>query len=121
MNSGGTYQNGGAGAGLVTITGLTSGHTYSVQVFNYAADGDPGLTTLSGVSPAALGNLPGAGGPNTYGEVATGRFVASSATEVFHWNGDGSSYTVLGPISVMDVTGVTSFASRASRFPQAED
>jgi hypothetical protein len=113
MNSGGTYQNGGAGAGQVTITGLTPGHTYSVQVFNYAADGDPGLTTLSGVSPATLGNLQGAGGPNTYGEVATGVFTATSATEIFHWNGAGSGYTVLGPISVVDVTGVVSLTPPA--------
>jgi hypothetical protein len=108
MNSGGTYQDGGAGAGEVTIIGLTAGHIYSVQVFNFAADGDDGYTTLSGSSPVTIGNLPGLAGPGTYGEVATGRFVASSGTEVFHWNGAGSAYTVLGPISVVDVTGVTS-------------
>jgi len=36
----------GPGAGIVVISGLAVGHLYSVQVFNYANDGDPGLTTL---------------------------------------------------------------------------
>jgi len=37
----GIYQNGGAGAGTVTITGLTPGQAYQVQVFNYVSDNDP--------------------------------------------------------------------------------
>jgi len=104
MNAGGTYENGGAGSGLVTITDLTVGHHYSVQVFNYANDGDPGLTTLSGTTPVTLGNLPGAGGTGTYGEFSTGTFTATSTSESFLWNGAGSSYTVLGAISVEDIT-----------------
>ncbi len=54
MNAGGTYETGGAGAGTVTINNLTPGHTYSIQVFDYAGDGDAGLTTLSGSSPGDL-------------------------------------------------------------------
>ena len=104
MNAGGTYENGGAGSGIVTIAGLTTGHNYSVQVFNYANDNDPGLTTLSGLTPVTLGNLPGAGGINTYGEYATGIFTATATNESFYWNGDGSGYTVLGAVSVMDVS-----------------
>ena len=103
MNAGGIYQNGGAGAGTVTITGLTAGQNYEVQVFNYASDGDAGLTTLSGTTSVTLGNLPGAAGPNTYGEFATGTFTASSVTETFNWTGAGSGYTVLGAIYVVNV------------------
>jgi hypothetical protein len=72
-----------------------------VQVFNYApGTGDPGLTTLSGSPPVTLSILVGAGGTNTYGEFATGTFTAEASTESFNWNGAGSSYTVLGSISV---------------------
>jgi hypothetical protein len=108
MNAGGTYETGGAGSGMVNIAGLTMGHIYSVQVFNYANDGDPGLTTLSGTTSATLSNLPGAGGPGTYGEFATGTFTASTTNESFFWNGDGSAYAVLGAISVLDITSLSS-------------
>jgi hypothetical protein len=104
MNAGGTYENGGAGQGIVTISGLTNGHIYSVQIFNYANDGDPGLTTFSGTTNVTLSNLPGAGGANTYGEFATGTFTATSTNESFYWNGDGSGFTVLGAISVRDIS-----------------
>ena len=108
MNAGGTYETGGAGSGIVSLAGLTTGHIYSVQVFNYANDGDPGLTTLSGTTPVTLRNLPGSGGPGTYGEFATGTFTASTTNESFYWNGDGSAYTVLGAISVLDITSLSS-------------
>ena len=104
MNAGGTYQVGGSGSGLVTVSGLTTGRVYSVQVFNYANDGDPGLTTLSGSTPVTLDNLVNAAGPNTFGEYATGTFTASNTSESFFWNGAGSAYTVLGAISVQDIT-----------------
>jgi hypothetical protein len=106
MDDGGIFQNGGSGTGTVNISGLTIGHSYLVQVFNYAPDGDPGLTTLSGATPVTLNNLPGAGGVNTYGEFASGTFIANSTTEAFNWNGAGSSYTVLGAISMRDVSAV---------------
>jgi hypothetical protein len=107
MNAGGTYENSGAGSGIVTLGGLTVGHNYSVQVFNYANDNDQGLTTLSGITPVTLSNLPGYGGSGTDGEFATGTFTASSTNESFYWNGDGSGYTVLGPISVLDITSLS--------------
>ncbi len=103
MNAGGVYQNGGAGAGTVTLYGLNPGQNYSVQVFNYVSDGDAGLTTLSGSTPVTLGNLPGAGGPNTYGEFSTGTFTASGTEETFDWTGAGSGYTVLGAISLCSI------------------
>jgi len=106
MDDGGIFQNGGSGTGTVNIFGLTIGHSYLVQVFNFAPDGDAGLTTLSGATPVTLSNLPGAGGINTYGEFASGTFIATSTTEAFNWNGAGSSYTVLGAISVRDVSAV---------------
>jgi hypothetical protein len=107
MDSGGTYENGGSGSGIVTIAGLTVGHNYTVQVFNYAPDNDYGLTTLSGTNAVTLSNLPGYGGAGTYGEYATGTFTATSTNESFFWNGAGSGFTVLGPISVLDISGNT--------------
>jgi hypothetical protein len=104
MNAGGTYENGGAGSGIVVISGLTAGHLYSVQVFNYANDGDPGLTTYSGTTNVTLSNLPGSGGAGTYGEFSTGTFTASTTNESFYWNGAGSGFTVLGAISVRDIS-----------------
>src|ERR1700677_2973524 len=83
MDAGGIYQDGGSGAGTVTISGLSVGFEYQVQVFNYAVDSDAGLTTFSGVTPVTLSNLPGAGGANTYGEVATGTFLAMNTNETF--------------------------------------
>lgn len=106
MDDGGVFQFGGAGTGRILISGLTNGHVYQVQIFNFAPDGDPGLTTFSGVTPATLSNLPGAGGTNTYGEYATGSFTATGTNEMILWNGAGSSYTVVNTVSVRDVTGV---------------
>jgi len=103
MDDGGIFQNG-SGSGTVTLSGLSPGHDYQVQVFNFAPDGDPGLTTLSGTTPVTLSNLPGAAGVSTYGEFATGTFTANTTTEIFNWNGAGSSYTVIGSISVRDVS-----------------
>ena len=52
MDEGGVFQYGGGGSGTVTISGLTVGDTYQVQVFNYApGTGDAGLTTMSGSPP----------------------------------------------------------------------
>ena len=106
LDDGGIFQNGGSGGGTVTISGLTVGHSYLVQVFNFAPDGDPGLTTLSGTTPVTLNDLPGADGINTYGEFASGTFLASGTTAGFNWNGAGSSYTVLGAISIRDASAV---------------
>ncbi len=107
MDAGGTYENGGSGSGIVTIAGLTVGHNYTVQIFNYAVDADFGLSTMSGTNAVTLSNLPGAGGAGTYGEYATGTFTATSTNESFFWNGAGSGFTVLGPISVLDISGNT--------------
>ncbi len=110
MDDGGIFQNGGSASGTVTLSGLMIRHGYLVQVFNYAPDGDAGLTTLSGATPVTLSNLPGAAGVNTYGEFATGIFAATSTAEFFNWNGAGSSYTVLGAISVRDVSATASIS-----------
>jgi hypothetical protein len=105
MDDGGVFQFGGSGSGTVTISGLTVGASYQVQVFNYApGTGDQGLTTLSGSPSVTLSILNGDGGTNTYGEFATGTFTANASTETFDWNGAGSSYTVLGTISVRQLS-----------------
>ena len=49
MDDGGIYQNGGSGAGVITLSGLTSGHSYLVQVFSYAPDGDSGFNYSVGI------------------------------------------------------------------------
>ena len=108
MDDGSIYQFGGSGTGTVTVSGLSSGHLYQVQVFNYAPDGDAGLTTLGGTTPVSLSNLPGSGGTGTYGEFATGTFYATNASEVFTWSGAGSGYTVMGCISIRDVSAAIS-------------
>ncbi len=119
MGKGGVFQYGGSGNGTVTISGLTVGDTYQVQDFNYApGTGDMGLTTMSGSPAVTLSIKNGAGGANTYGEFATGTFTAAASTETFDWNGAGSSYTVLGSISVRQLppaapTGLTATAGNA--------
>jgi len=104
MNAGGAYE-GGVASGTVTIGGLTTGDTYSVQDFEYA-DGNNGVTTFSGLTPTTIssGNVGGAG---TAGEFVTGIFTATSADETFDIAGDsGTPFTVLGAISVFDITTV---------------
>ena len=125
INEGGAFQFGGSGSGTVTISNLTVGDTYQVQIFNYApGTGDPGLTTVSGSPAVTLSIATGSGGPSTYGEFATGTFTANATTETFDWNGAGSTYTVLGAISVFQLppssppppaapTGLTALAGNA--------
>jgi len=119
MNAGGTYENGGSGSGVVVISDLTAGHLYSVQVFNYANDGDPGLTTFSGTTNVTLSNLPGSGGAGTYGECSTGTFTATTTNESFNWNGDGSGFTVLGAISVRDISSTAAPVLAADTTPSS--
>jgi hypothetical protein len=119
INAGGTYENGGSGQGIVIISGLTVGHAYSAQVFNYASDGDPGLTTLSGTTPVTLNNLPSAGGAGTFGEFATGTFTAVATNESFYWTGAGSGFTVLGAISVFDITSLNAPVISVDTTPKA--
>jgi hypothetical protein len=101
MESGGTYQDGGAGTGTITISGLTLGDVYAVQIFNYAADGDQGLTTFSslGGNTVTISNLGS-------GQFATGTFTATGTTQSFDWAGAGSGFTVVGSINVANITAV---------------
>ena len=86
---------------------LTSGpRNTPFRFLNYANDNDQGLTTFSGSTPVTIGNLPGMAGPNTYGEFATGTFISTGPTETFNWNGAGSAFTVVGAISVVDISAV---------------
>jgi hypothetical protein len=119
MDAGGTYEDQGNGSGIVVLTGLTTGHLYSVQVFNYANDGDTGLTTLSGTTNVTLGNLPGYAGAGTYGEFSTGTFTATATNESFYWNGAGSTFTVLGAISVRDISSASAPVIAADTTPSS--
>jgi len=99
LESGGVYSNGGSATGIVTISNLTPGDLYTVQVFQWAADNDPGLVTLSGTNSVTLSD---GGSASSSGEFATGTFTATGSMETFDWTGGGSAYTPLGPISVQD-------------------
>jgi hypothetical protein len=99
MNAGGAYE-GGVATGTVTIGGLSVGDVYSVQDFEYA-DGNNGVTTFSGSTPTTISS----GGAD--GEFVTGIFTATGADETFDITGDsGTPFTVLGAISVFDITSV---------------
>jgi hypothetical protein len=100
MDSGGVYSDGGSGTGIVTISNLTAGHTYTVQVFEWADDNDLGLLTLLGQNSVTLND---GGSASSSGQYSTGFFTATGPVETFDWAGAGSSYTPLGPISVQDL------------------
>jgi hypothetical protein len=101
MNAGGAYVNG-VGSGTVTITGLTAGDTYSVQDFEYDA-GNGGATILGGSTPATITG----GSTDDQGEFVTGSFTATGSSETFSLTGDtGTAFTVLGSLSVRNVTSV---------------
>jgi hypothetical protein len=87
----GYYQN-----GTVVLSGLTSGHTYQVQVWSDYT-GSPGNcnTTFTGANTVTL--VPDAG------EFATGTFTASATSLTFNYN-YGANYGILSAISVRDVT-----------------
>ncbi len=78
-------------------------HTAICISADHAGDGDAGLTTLSGSSPVTL-TTTGSGASG--GSFTTGTFIANGSREIFNWSGGGSSYTVIGAISVFDVTGL---------------
>jgi hypothetical protein len=104
MNAGGAYENG-LQSGSVTISGLTAGNTYSVQDFEYAANAN-GITTFSGATPTTI-NSANVGGAGTLGEYVSGTFTATGGTETFDFSGvSPASYTVLGSISVFNITSV---------------
>jgi hypothetical protein len=113
MNAGGVYEdaipNVAGGSGTVTISGLTVGDIYAVQVFNFADDGDPGNNVLSstGGNSVTFSNLDVNPTSNVnQGEFVTGTFTAGSSSETFDWNGasDSSQFTPLGPINVANIT-----------------
>jgi hypothetical protein len=101
MNAGGAYV-GGVGSGTVTISDLTDGDTYSVQDFEYD-NGNGGATILGGSTPATITG----GSTGGQGEYVTGTFTATGSTETFSLTGDtGTAFTVLGSLSVRNVTAV---------------
>ena len=88
--------------GTVMISGLTAFQNYSVQIFNFADDnGDPGLVTFNGLNSVTLDD---SGSTSGSGEYATGTFTATGSDESFTWNGNGSLYTPVGAISVVNIS-----------------
>ena len=120
MDSGGTFENGGAGDGFITISGLSLGHVYSVQICNYANDGDNGFTTFSGAPSVTIRKPSGTRRAEHLWRICDWHFTASGPGETFTWSGDGSGYTVIGPISVVDVT-LQLAVSPASAIHQGDD
>jgi hypothetical protein len=101
MEAGGAYVDG-VGSGSVTIGGLTAGDTYSVQEFEYD-NANGGATILGGSTPATITG----GSVSGQGEFVTGTFTATGPTETSSLTGDtGTAFTVLGSLSVRDVTAV---------------
>jgi hypothetical protein len=101
MEAGGAYVGNGTATGSVTMSGLTAGHNYLVQDFEYD-NGNGGATVLGGSTPVTItgGSIGG------QGEFVTGTFTATGSTEAFSLTGSDPAFTVLGSLSVRDITSV---------------
>lgn len=82
--------------GTVNLSGLTTGHTYQIQVWSYYS-GSPGDcdTTLTGANTVTL--VPDAG------EFAAGAFTAASSSLTFNYN-YGTQYGLINAIEVRDTS-----------------
>jgi fibronectin type 3 domain-containing protein len=87
----GYFQN-----GSVVLSGLTTGHTYRVQVWSYYT-GSPGNcnTTLTGANTVTL--VPDSG------QYAIGTFTAGSTSLTFNYN-YGNDYGLINAVEVRDTT-----------------
>lgn len=81
----------------VTLSGLTVGDTYQVQVWSYYAGTTANdTTTLTGTTPVALSPLTG--------QYAIGTFTASSTTETFEGVFSATGNDFINAIAVFDTT-----------------
>jgi len=85
----------GGGTGTVTLSSLTSGHTYQVQAWSYIGGAD-GPTTLTGSTPVTL---------TSAGQFSIGAFTATGLTETFGYTDIANgNHAVINAVSVRDTT-----------------
>jgi hypothetical protein len=105
ITSGGVFDNVNFDPGVITISNLTLGATYDVQIFNYSHTGQisaPGEDTIfSSGNSADLFDDDG----NGNGQFVTGSFTALSSTELIQFSApDSGVFTpVVGAINVEQV------------------
>jgi hypothetical protein len=99
LGSGGVFAQGGT-SGLLTLSNLTVGSTYDVQIFNFSSDGVVGSTSLTSANSVNIFDFDA----NGNGQYVTGSFVAVGTTElVALGNASGPFAPVVGAINVEEV------------------
>jgi len=93
----GQYRQSGGNATL-TLSGLTSGQDYQLQVFTPYWDNNFETKLISGSNTVAMGNT---GSAPTY---VLGTFTADAITQTFDWTANtGSSYGLVAAVNVVTV------------------
>lgn len=94
----------------IVLTGLTSGETYEVQIFEPFWDNNWGTNFTGGSHTSGTLNQAGAGEPGTSAasvpQYVTGKFTASGTTQTITLSSP-TSWIVFGSMQVRDVTGTT--------------
>ena len=85
--------------GQVTLSGLTNGNTYQVEVWSYwTSTATGGSTTFTGTTPVNL--------LSTNGQYALGTFTASGTTETFGYAVNASdNHAVINAVTVFETSG----------------
>jgi hypothetical protein len=93
----GRYVSAG-GTATATLSGLTNGQTYQLQVFTPYWDASFETQLISGANTVAMGNTRRA---PTY---VSGLFTADATTQTFDWTANpGSGYGLLAAVNVVAV------------------
>ncbi|MDR2462392.1 MAG: hypothetical protein LBD30_01255 [Verrucomicrobiales bacterium] len=83
---------------------VLGGRTYTVQIINWARDGGQVSVNLNSAG-GNTGTLHKGSGAGTPGQIITGEFTALTTSQDFTWAGaTGAAFTVMGAISVLDIT-----------------
>lgn len=98
----------GSGSGTVTLSNLTLGQTYQVEVWAYDGNaGDHGnvSTQLSGSGGGLLNPSTSATSPED-GQYVIGTFTAAGTTESFNYGAATGTYSILNDVAVRNITAV---------------